>query len=370
MSPLRKEETMLTALLRMALWPETEAECGPFGGATAADWQRTVRLAVTQGVQAVAFDGMLRLTEALQPPREVRLPWAVNTELIESHNRRYRGVAASLAAFYARHGIRMILIKGPGLAELYPVPAHRESGDLDIWLHGRCDEGNRLITEQGIAVDWSSPKHACFRYEGIPVENHRTFLNVGRFAIDRPLEQALRAALAAQPEELRMEGTEIMLPPPAFNAVFLARHMATHLPGGIALRHLCDWMCFLRDAHGRYDTGEFTQLMKRAGLTTVTGGLTALCTTQLGMPVRFSPFGPPDGDTAATAAQLLEWILRPRYGTPPAGRTPAAIIGFKLRRLAAERKRYNMVYGGGFALRIGKSIVSHIVHPATILRLK
>lgn len=371
---LRREEAMLLALLRAALWQQ-RPDYGPFEAIDEAAWKRVRQLATMQGVQAVAFDGMMRLPSLLQPPREVRMAWAVNAERLAEHNRRYKGVAVSLADMYASYGLRTMLMKGPGLAQLYPIPEHRESGDLDVWLFGHWAEGDRIIRAQGIKVEQHTPKHSNFYYKGIPVENHRHFLNVEQCGTDRLLEPALRAALPANGEGLpAMDGSRILLPTAGFNALFLARHMTTHFVDHIVLRHLCDWALFLHASHGSYAPAAFVQHTDAAGLGHILRHLTTLCTVWLGMPAGDSPYAGetavPHHHPACTAEQVLEWILRPRYTALPEGAPVHRIIAFKLRRLAEQRGRYRIVYGGGFYRRIAKSVVSHIVHPSTILRLK
>lgn len=177
-----------------------------------------------------------------------------------------------------------MLMKG-GLAEDYPIPAHRESGDLDIWLFGQYAEGNRLMTQQNIRVDLHSPKHACFFFGGVPVENHRTFLNVTQYQIDRNLEKVLHRSLAegrcsslSLPEE-----ASVLLPPPLFSAVFLARHLCVHFVSGIVLRHLCDWARFLSVHRGEFDTEEWTAAFREVGLLPVVQAFTRLAVEYLGL---------------------------------------------------------------------------------------
>lgn len=386
---LRREEAMLLALLRAALW-EQAADYGPFEAADETVWKRVRQLATEQGVQAIACDGMMRLPAPLQPPREIRMAWTVNTERLAEHNRRYKGVAASLAGFYAAHGIPAMLMKGPGLAQLYPIPEHRESGDLDIWLFGRWADGDRLMQAQGIEVERHSPKHSNFYYEGIPVENHRTFLNVEQYAVDRRLEKALHVLLPPDGHDLQtMDGAApMLLPPPLFNALFLARHMTNHFLVSIVLRHLCDWARFLTVCHGQYSRAEFLRLMDETGLNRVMRSFTEICVRYLGMSPEVSPFatdsGREEGEASAgncearncavsrqvSTAMVLGWILRPRYTLQPEGASAFRIIVFKLKRLFERRLRYRMIYGKNFGRHILSSIVAHIVHPSTILRLK
>lgn len=54
-----------------------------------------------------------------------------------------------MAAVFAENGIRLLLLKGLGLSRNYPVPAHRECGDIDIYLFGASDEGDRLLLQMG-----------------------------------------------------------------------------------------------------------------------------------------------------------------------------------------------------------------------------
>lgn len=93
-------------------------------------------MAADQGVCAVIGDGMERLPEELRPPRELRLRWALTAERQEKRYRRQQEKAAKMAAVFAENGIRLLLLKGLGLSRNYPVPAHRECGDIDIYLFG------------------------------------------------------------------------------------------------------------------------------------------------------------------------------------------------------------------------------------------
>lgn len=94
-------------------------------------------------------DGMERLPEELRPPRDIRLRWALTAEEQEKRYRRQQKKAAKMAAAFAENGIRMLVLKGLGLSRDYPVPAHRECGDIDIYLFGASDEGDRLLLQMG-----------------------------------------------------------------------------------------------------------------------------------------------------------------------------------------------------------------------------
>lgn len=178
---------MLFALLRASLHGRA-VERSFFQRASSHDWWQCYNLSASQGVMALAWDAVMRLPDNLLPPFELKLTWAARVEAYEEKYDRYCRTAVELSEFYAGHGIAMMQLKGVGFSRIYPVPSHRQGGDIDIYIFSARknlmtdDEANslanRLIQEQGIEVDFEhTEKHSVFFYKGIPVENHRTLLN-------------------------------------------------------------------------------------------------------------------------------------------------------------------------------------------------
>lgn len=92
-------------------------------------------------------------------------------------------------------------MKGVGLSTYYPIPSHREGGDIDIFTysadHSRKSDAeanrlaDRLMEEKGIEVDLEhSEKHSMFYYKGIPIENHKTFINSETYHIAVKMDKA------------------------------------------------------------------------------------------------------------------------------------------------------------------------------------
>lgn len=113
MFELRLSEKMLLALLRSSLHQE-KADTAFFSNVSSDDWQACYQLAVSQGVKALAWEGVMTLPAALQPPKALKLNWALSVEACEKRYRRYCQVADELSRFYAAHGIAMLQIKGVG----------------------------------------------------------------------------------------------------------------------------------------------------------------------------------------------------------------------------------------------------------------
>ena len=74
-----------------------------------------------------------------------------------------------------------------GLSACYPVPCHREGGDIDIYTyladvdkmsHPEANAlADQLMVRQGIEVEMHSLKHSNFTYNGIPNENHNCWMS-------------------------------------------------------------------------------------------------------------------------------------------------------------------------------------------------
>ena len=248
-------EKMLLALLKSALH-ETPPDMELFKGVSADDWRLCARLAAKQGVLIVAWDAVVMLPAALQPPLAVKISWALAVEKYEKEYEHYCEVVLELSEMCERHGVLPVVLKGVGLSTYYPVPSHREGGDIDIFpvsagdfcdsVFGASELVNRLMEEIGVEVDREhSLKHSNFYYKGIPVENHKSLLDVHIHETARKMEQSLECLLDAHRVEL-LPGRYIYVPSPEFNTIFVAFHAVQHYGAGLSLHHLFDWACLLK----------------------------------------------------------------------------------------------------------------------------
>lgn len=247
-------------------------------------WERIYRMAADHGLSAVVWDGICRLPAAQQPPRETRIRWALSAEKLEERYRRQQETASKLAARFSEEGLRMLLLKGLGLSRDYPIPEHRECGDIDIYLYGESDKGDRILHEIGAHPYFDVPKHSEYVWDGVLIENHRTILNVRRNRTERELNAVLVRLLEKEGTHGLAPG--IQAPPATFNAIFLIRHAAVHFQKeGIVLRHLCDWACFLTRHWDEIDHALFRTAMKDYRMDRFADLMTAAAVEYLGAEV-------------------------------------------------------------------------------------
>lgn len=251
---------------------------------TPGSWERIYRMAADHGLSAVVWDGICRLPAAQQPPRETRIRWALSAEKLEERYRHQQQTASKLAARFSEEGLRMLLLKGLGLSRDYPLPEHRECGDIDIYLYGESDKGDRILHEIGAHSYFDVPKHSEYVWDGVLIENHRTILNVRRNRTERELNAVLVRLLEKEGTHGLAPG--IQAPRATFNAIFLIRHAAVHFQKeGIVLRHLCDWACFLTRHWDEIDHALFRTAMEDYRMDRFADLMTAAAVEYLGAEV-------------------------------------------------------------------------------------
>lgn len=361
-------EKILLALLRSALHGTIEENID-WRNVSDATWVQCYKLAARQGVMAMAWDGIQMLPGECPLPRALKLTWAVAVEEYEKKYTHYCSVAAELSELYARHGIAMVQLKGVGLSALYPIPSHREGGDIDIytWSANRDkhtdQEANRmadkLIQRMGIEVDTEhSKKHSNFFYRGVPIENHKTFLNVTMYRVATPMDALLHQLLQPEPTLLCEGRYTVNTPGPAFNALFLSFHAAQHYGNGIRLHHLMDWACLMK-RHGWCLPAE----VKDERLLRFIRALTVLSNQLLGTDIEM------EADTQMTE-QLYEKMLHPRYDRGVAINGRFRILWHKTCRFFHEHRLLGTVFeDASIGRAIVNSVMYHIRKPETIFKV-
>ncbi len=280
---LSPDYQILTQLVKHEIWPGTtigteENIVRLLSAYSFEQWKSLFTVAARQGVLAIAWDALNSLYFSgknvdsasgcsAEEFRELRIRWELSANRIREVQLRQREVLKELAIIFAESGISVMVLKGLGLAELYPRPEHRECGDLDIYLFGipgSFEKGNELITKMGIEVEYDGGKHAKFYFKGIPVENHKCFLNVTYSQVDKNLENHLHSILEEQKcVLLPLGGISVNVPPPDFQFLFLTRHCISHfLSSGIVLRHLYDFGIFYTTYFAELDLSRLEEILK------------------------------------------------------------------------------------------------------------
>ncbi len=278
---------ILFRLLRIGL--ETEAVVGDTVGLDSfnghlsdCDWNEIYSLGVSQGVAALMLDGLQALVDVHDelklkgPDKKLKMAWLAHTMKVErSCDGQYR-LASEIAQIYNLNGIRTVVLKGIAAGLNYPRPRHRPCGDLDCYLMGKYEEGNKVAESAGADVKRNYYKHSHINYRGLEIENHQFCTGIRGNRRTKAFERLLQSLLNDEGTSL-IGNTKLECPSPMFNALFLTHHSQRHyLSEGIALRHLCDWAMFLKVHGDKVDWPRFRQIAKEYGFEAFADTMTRL----------------------------------------------------------------------------------------------
>lgn len=329
------------------------------------DWLTIKNLSERQGLSAIVLDGVDKLPEDLRPKKELALIWI--GEVIQGYEQRYQSykrAIADLANFYAKHSIKMMVLKGYACSLDWPKPEHRPCGDIDIWLFGDHKRGDDIIqNKKAIRVDSSEHHHTVFCWCDFLVENHYDFLNIHQHRSSVAMEKIFKELGKDDSYSQNILGEKIYLPSPNLHALFLLKHSMVHFAAeSINARQLLDWAFFVK-AHGsEVDWLWLESIIEQYGMKPLYDCYNAICIDDLGFSptlfstVQFNPF---------IKEHVLKEIISPEFSTD----LPSCFIKrvlYKYRRWKASEWKHKLCYNEGMWESFWSGVWNHITKPSTI----
>ena len=248
------EETYLELLRQAVLGRETLPSLPPEGRMCDGIMEAVMELAVRQGTGALVGNEILtgsrggeeergRVTCVEEERSRVKM---LCMQVMVGQERQRRALEKVWKAIEAT-GVKPVLLKGFGLAQLYPNPYLRQWGDADIWVgHGHYDEVTEAICKT-MNVTWHheneevNERHYNFNTEdGLVFEIHPQTI---RWVLPKEdkLYRAIEAKAMAQCETIEIEGMSYRIPERGFNQLFVFLHAWEHCTSsGTNMKQLTD----------------------------------------------------------------------------------------------------------------------------------
>ena len=350
------------------------------------EWNILFDMSMKQCVPSVVLDGLNKslASEPSQDDKGIgkmdKLKWLSIVLNMERQYTKYESIIAELAAFYQEAGFQMMLLKGYGLSKYWPIPNHRPTGDIDIYLMYLNSEGkeksrpawecaDKLMTEKfGILVDNSHHHHSVFTYKGIMVENHFDFVNVHSHHSNRWIENEFKTLALKGNEEFTFDnGAKLIFPSPLLNCLFVARHNALHFAAE-HLRQLLDWALFVEKRHKDIDWNYFWTIVKKMGMEKFVLCMAFIAIRQLTfekdifhIPDEYIHFQKCEHDLID---KVLDNILHPTDEANDGKGIAYVINRYKLWK--SNLWKHKIVYSDSVVSTFCAQIKSHLMKPATI----
>lgn len=210
-----------------------------------ADWMSVLDLALEQGVQGICLEAIEQLPIGTIP-KPTLLQWIGYSEKQRRQFEQTWRVACKLDNLWAAEGIRATVLKGRSIAKYYPVPSHRYSCDLDVFIGGEWGRACELLEGQGIRLEHEVYKEVEFTLDNIYVECHRYITPVRGNKHLKEFERYLRTLLDCEPKEF-FDGTTLVCPPLMFTLMLYIEHaLGDLLHGHLTMKHIVDWVVLSR----------------------------------------------------------------------------------------------------------------------------
>lgn len=248
------EQDILLYLIRLGIGTDVENSI-PF---KEVDWKFVIELSIRQGVAAIAVDGLQRLYSKF-PEIELKLDspelkydkykWFKFVLDTEKRNMIVSKKTNDLYLYFNNAGFRSCVLKGQGIAQLYPVPAHRVPGDIDLWVEGDRDDLLEFVIKQGIKIGNIDSKHFDIEiFDNVPVEIH----SLPSYSFDPVCWSRLKRWSSKQISyqvTLFDDNVGFAFPSISFNLVYILHHIYRHVFNeGVGLRQVTDYACVLKQS--------------------------------------------------------------------------------------------------------------------------
>jgi len=307
---------------------------------TARQWSMLFSTALQQKVASIVYDELN--TAGSDIPEEIKSRWQEYSNFSAQRFDAQLMALTRLSAILEAENVRLMVLKGIGLALCYPEPQLRECGDIDIFCFGDYDKVNEFVLASGLDPEAreTEEKHFGFEINGIEVENHRKFCTENNRA-NIHIGKVLMGMSADKPHsDPRLP--DIVFPSIQMGALHLVVHTLVHLWwSGITLRHLCDVTMYFRRYKADIDFVQLRSVLTEAGVEKSAALLFELCNHFLGLELDLSDWQQYKKDAAET---VLYSIFHP-FKNSCFTRDPIRKFHRKVVMFSFRSKLYRLVYG-------------------------
>jgi hypothetical protein len=288
----QREETCLLELLKESLQNPTIRQTSGAEQKKAVetdadvDWNLLLKLSGRHGVSSLLYDGLLTNHRL---PAQYRA--AYEKKCCQTVLQSYRLLFLSRAVIekLREKDIPALVLKGAGVAGLYPVSELRKSGDVDILLlkPEQIEQACDALKEAGFVQDEVQNSHhhiAMHSPARIEVEIHTMLADpFDDKHTNRRMQENMNAA-SVHAKWVDVMGVPLPVLPDGEQAYALLLHMLQHyLRSGFGLKLLCDWTVFWNRPHDKDTERRYLELIQESGLEGFSDMTTAVCVRYLGL---------------------------------------------------------------------------------------
>lgn len=262
---MRMEEHTYIDFLRWCLHPTTEIpSC-----VSEINWQELLAFAKKQTIVGIYWQGIQKLGDFANKPSENDvMEWMGEYQKIVCRNSKVDKAVTNLSQLLKDNGIGFFVFKGQTVAQSYPVPESRTSGDIDFYIFKKDWNKATVILGKNVEIkDHYSFRHLDFEMEGIPFEMHYHITVFGSHRTQTYWDEMIESYFDEILDHVEINGESIPTLPPTTYCIYLFIHLYHHfLKEGVGLRQFIDWMMFIKAKHEEVIRAELDAKLHKIGL--------------------------------------------------------------------------------------------------------
>lgn len=248
---------------------------------SADEWGELYAMAKKQSLVGVCFAGVQKLqTQRQEPPELLYLTWMGMAAKIQQRNEVVNRQCAELQAKLSADGFKSCILKGQGVALMYPehLKGLRQSGDIDVWMScdGNLKERRAKIIEY---VRKREPDAKAFIHhvDCKVFDNTETEFHYLPSWFNSPIShhRFVKWCEGQMEEQVNHKVGEITTPTAYFNSIYMLAHIYQHLfQEGIGLRQLMDYYFVFCSDEAKYkDRNEWQAIIHSFGMVRLAGAV-------------------------------------------------------------------------------------------------
>ena len=234
-------------LLQIALGNKTSLSRLP----SEQEWHEAYQTAEKHALVGLLFSAIEKLNEngnAIKPPSELFLEWIGVVMQIEIRNKRVNEAAALLTRLFNQRGLRTCVLKGQGIARLYPQPLRRQTGDVDLWVEDSRSKTLKFLKDNLFGIGKVVIHHVdAHIVDGVETEIHFMPGYTYNPFLHKKIQNYFKGNADNQFSNYD-SSLGFAHPTLKFNAVYILSHIYMHfLYEGVGLRQIVDYFYVLKN---------------------------------------------------------------------------------------------------------------------------
>lgn len=226
--------------------------------------RKLYRETIRQSIAGITFTGFEKWWS--QPGQDLpswSYQWAAVQAACERNYAFQQQQLPKVVALIEKEGLHYCLLKGLGMACLYPRPELRQGGDFDLWIDAPRKDIVEFAKKYGKVGDMLYHHVDAGKIEGVEVELHFTPSWMNDMVVNRRMQRWFEECKSTCITILDVNGATIHVPTIEFNRIYILNHIYRHLFNeGIGMRQIMDYYFVLCQGCTEEEKAESMKLLK------------------------------------------------------------------------------------------------------------